>query len=50
MIARKVCLFPPDNFSPVAARIQSWILLMGSSSGISRTCIAAEVLKGAQRG
>jgi hypothetical protein len=50
MIARKVCLFPLDNISPAPARIQSWMLLMGSGCGSNRNCIAAEVLNGAFRG
>jgi hypothetical protein len=49
MIARKFCLFPPDHFSPAPA-IQSWMLLMGSSHDTNRSCIAAEALKGTQRG
>jgi hypothetical protein len=50
MIARNVCLFPLDNLSPAAARIQSWMLLMGNSSDTKRTCIARQFAKGAQRG
>jgi hypothetical protein len=50
MIARKVCLFPLDNLSPTAARIPSWLLLMGNSSDTKRTAVTAEALKGARRG
>jgi hypothetical protein len=50
MIARNVCLFPPDNISPAAARIQPRMLLMGNSSDTKRTCIAGQFAKGTQRG
>jgi hypothetical protein len=50
MIARKICPFPLDHFSSATARIQSWMPVMGSSSGSSRPCIAEQLVKGTQRG
>jgi len=50
MIARKVCLFPRNNFISAAARPRSAMTIMASGCESQGTCIAAEVLKGAQRG
>jgi hypothetical protein len=45
MIPRKVCLFPLDNLTPAAARIQSWMLLVGNRSEIKHTCIGGQFPK-----
>jgi hypothetical protein len=50
MIARQVRLFPQNNLSPAAARIQSWMLLFGSNSGTHRAYNTGQFAKGAQRG
>jgi hypothetical protein len=49
MIARKVCLFPRNNFVSAAAGPRSCMTIMASGRESQGACIAAEVLKGAQR-
>jgi hypothetical protein len=50
MIARKVRLFSLDHFSLAAAGIQSWMLVMGTTSDANRIGIAKQFAKGTQRG
>jgi hypothetical protein len=50
MIARKVCLFPRNNFISAAAGSRSCRPIVAGGCESQDTCIAAEVLKGAQRG
>lgn len=50
MIARKVCLFPGSHF--ITAAVGPRLAMPHMAGGFERqgTCIAAEVMKGAQRG
>jgi hypothetical protein len=47
MIPRKVSPFPLDNLGPAAARIQSWMLLVGNRSEIKDRCIGGQFAKAA---
>jgi hypothetical protein len=48
MIARKTCLFSGNHVSRASS--QSWMTLIGRTSGANRTCFAEQSLKGTQRG
>jgi hypothetical protein len=50
MIARKVCLFPLNGFISVNAGPRSDMPIMASGCERQNTCIAANVLNGAQLG
>ncbi len=50
MIARKICLFPPDSFTPAAVLIYTRMLLVVIGFAATRSRIAAEVPKGTHRG
>ena len=50
MIARKVCLFSGSDFIAAAAGPRSGMPHMAIGFERQATCIAAEVMKGAQRG
>ena len=50
MIARKVCLFPRNDFISAAAVPWSGMPIRASGFGRQPACIAANVLNGAQLG
>ena len=50
MIARKVCLFPQNNSISAAAGPRSCMPITASGCESQGACIAADALKGFQRG
>jgi hypothetical protein len=50
MIARKVCLFPQDNFSPAPMGARSCAPTITGGSETNSICVGTQVVKGAQRG
>jgi hypothetical protein len=50
MIARKVCLFPTNDFISAPAGPRPGMLIMASGIESQGTCIEAEALKEAQLG